>query len=354
MSEERKSASKFTLEEFPGYTCYLFQPDNYRVTFQQSAFDGRNVKLRYGHKYWFYAYQSECCILPSKFTTVSRYSSGVVFDDDVLLVHPDSKIPRTIISKGTVFNERGASVPSKIVIPDNYPNCLFNKHKYNGNVLLFVNHDAKLVFVVESYTSESSIGGSLQQWKSAFYDSPDIFESFSEFVDGFTMPYGVKLFMIAEGLTALDKALIWNMIPELCTVHELNVTTGDEELTVDMLYSAYMMLQSPDDQIVETAFNMLARSKFLPVKYVIRWLLKGNRQALYYRQKSTAFKWLYSQCCEHTSSLFLPDDTHKNTARELVRRITGGGIDYTEQGNMTVNDPKWLQDDRVRLLASKI
>ena len=351
---EAKRASRFTLEEFPGYTCYMFSPASYKVDFRQQSFDAGNVNIKFGRRYMFYCLDKECCILPNTVNNVGKYGSGMVFKDDTLLIHPDSKIPRTLVSKGKVFSERGTDIPTKIVVPDNYPQCVIDKKKHETHILLFVNDDAKLVFAVESYTSESSIGGSLAQWKSAFYASSEVFENFSEFVDGFTMPYGTRLYTIVEGLTELDKAIIWKRIPYQYLVHESNIVTGEDEPTVDMLYSVYMMLQSPDDQIVETAFNMLARSKFLPVKYIIKWLLNRDSRARYYCNKSTAFKWMYSQCCNWTSALFLPDAMHKKVAKGLIQRITNMGIDFDESGTMKVNDSKWLQQDNIRLLASKI
>lgn len=353
-NEFKKKCSQFTLEEFPGYTCYMFDPLNFSIDLRQESFDRRSVSFKWGINYGSRAFYKECCVIPNKINTISPFGPGVNFDDDVLLIHSDSGVPRSLITKGTVYNERGTSVPTKVVVPDNYPHCVLSKSRYESGIVFMVNDSAKLVFALSSYTTESAIGGSLMQWKAALWDSPDIFENFNEYIDGFTMPFGTRLFSVIQGLSDLDKALIWNMIPDHLILHENNLCIGSEEPTVDMLYSAYMMMQSPDNQIVETAFNMLARSKFISVKYIIRWLVRGNQLARWYRNKSTAFKWLYTQCCDRTSSMFLPNEIHKKTAIELIRRITSNGIDFDQDGTMKVNDPKWLQDDKIRLLASKI
>lgn len=353
-SEERKRCSTITLEEFPGYTCYLFAPISFNTDFRQEFFDKRSVSLKYANNYMSAMNTSECCVIPNRLTTISKFGPGACYSNDILLIHPKSGIPRTLTSFGTVYNERGTSTPTKIVVPDNYPNCMLRNWAHDSCMLLFVNDDAKLVFAVTSYTTESAIGGSLSQWKSAFYDSPEIFSDFSEFIDGFTMPFGTKLFTIICGLSDLDKALIWGTIPSECIIHEYNIPVGIEPLTVDMLYSAYTMMQSPDNQIVETAFNMLARSKYAPLKYLIKWLLNRNSAAMRYRNKSTAFKWMYSQCCENTGALLLPNEHYKKVATELIRKITNNGIDFDPDGTMKVNEPKWLQDDKIRSLASKI
>lgn len=353
-NEFKKKCSQFTLEEFPGYTCYIFEPVTYSTDFRQESFDRRSVSLKYGINFGSRAFYKECCVIPNKLTAITPYGPGVNFKDDVLLIHPDSGVPRSLITKGTVYNERGTSTPTKVVVPSNYPQCILSKSRKEPSVLFMVNDNAKLVFAISSYTSESLIGGSLMQWKAALWDSPDVFESFNEYIDGFTMPFGTRLFTVIQGISDLDKVLMWNMIPDWCILHEDNLCIGSDEPTVDMLYSAYMMLQSPDSQIVETAFNMLARSKFQSVRYIIRWLLRGNQRARWYRNKSTTFKWMYTQCCDRTSSMFLPNEVHKKTAVELVRKITNNGIDFDQDGTMKVNDPKWLQDDKIRLLASKI
>lgn len=353
-NEPKKKFSAFTLEEFPGYTCYIFDPVRYGISLRQEDFDKGAVSFKYGINYESGAFYKECSIIPNNVKSITPYGSAVNTKDDVLLIHPDSSVPRTLITKGKVYNERSPFVPTKVVVPNNYPQCVLSKSRSEPGVLFMINDSAKLLFALSSYTVESAIGGSLGQWREALRNSSDISASFNEYIDGFTMPFGTRLFTVIQELTDLDKVLIYGTLPDSVILHEDNLCVGSDEPTVDMLYSAYMMLQSPDSQIVETAFNMLARSKFKPVKYIIRWLLHKNKDAKEYRNKSIAFKWMYTQCCNRTSSMFLPDETHKGMAMDLIRKITNNGIDFDQNGTMKVNESKWLQDDKIRLLASKI
>mgnify|MGYP003300845596 CR=1 FL=1 len=354
MSEIAETNKKL-LNSYPDYKCYALEvKGNGRAT--QGNFDQNKVSISWLWSFDYHWYDGVGVLIPTE-VSLSVIPHGTIGQDDHLLIHPDVKVPKKLISCGTPINDKSTDLPSKLVIPEDFPSYLLNKYRALSDVVLLVNEDAKIVFFVHCYVwLNETIGGNPHQWVNTLVKEPSLYREFGEELRNFTMPYGVQRFTAFFKMTELDAAITSGMIPKEVLVAADDVQTGSEPLTVDMLYSTYMMLQSPDDQIVETAFNLLAQSKFGLNKAVIKWLLKPYRRtARCYKSKSTAFAWLYNRCqCYNNSTIVFNNYQNTVLAKDLIRRITNRGIDWNPEGVLVVNNSDWLNDNHLRELIQAV
>lgn len=343
MSVDVKENNRVEIADFEDYKWYL-------ISFEcpiPSEEDFNNGNVRFEFEYGFPNHMDKLKII--RRTYISKniagcYSTG---SDDVLLVHPGCSIPRSLITYSKVYNEKSPEVPTKIVIPTNFP-----KIRWGRSSILFMNDSAKIGFLANVYGN--NVNGTVQQVKESLLKSMDIVSKFGqEIIEGMELPFGTEVFgsTRASLFTDIDLALIYGMFPKSIVVREENVMVGSEPVTVDLLYSCYKMLQSPDRQIRETALNMLARSKFNNWKPLIAWVLGSSAYDVhYYGSRSTAFRWLRDRCGYSTNPRFTLE-AQKAAARELLTRITDGDL-YWDNDVFTVKDAKWLEYQYIRGLAT--
>lgn len=346
---ELKNRNRIKITEFPDYECYLLRCKN-GVTPSQQSFDNFKVGLEYYTDCG--SYKND---VGSIITTQNTFVAEKFFtsDSDCYVFHPNCKIPRSLISKGKVITDKSPEVPNTIVVPKNYPYGT-TEYPIMEKAILLINDEAKILFIVGCYAYGGDvIGGKLHQWLAAL-KTTQLIEDFGNSLVGFRLLYDVAPVKLYLDLTELDRALLQRLIPEKIIIDESNLETGTEELTDDTLYSCYMMLNSPDDQIVETAFNLLARSKFKSCKNIIGWMLNEVRnKAVHYKSKSTAFRWMFNCCDKGRYGKFQPWSEERAIARRLAERITNGGIEYDDEGRLIVHNTDCIKDAHFREFVSK-
>ena len=336
-----KDYNRTTLDEFPGYDCYYIVDCDGAWGLGKSFTKTDPIRFRYYTRYGWFQSMNNChsIIKKSEIPNVICGTSDIK-DTDTFIVHPDCIVPRTLVTVGKVLNDKSPEVPTKFIIPYNYYDTI------NGySCVLMVNHNAKIVFMVITECDDGNIRGTWQEWQNALHISSDLVQTFTpEELSGFTMPYGTSVFLVAN-LHDCDIALAQGRIPADKVVCETKLTTGTKLLDVNILYSCYKMLNSTDNQIVESACNMLARNRFDSVDAIVGWLLRTYRSKIrYYRSKSTAFRWCWSRCYNKYK---MTTPKMKQDAKELVIRITNNEIHWND-GTMVVSKAQWFEDPPIR------
>lgn len=343
----RQEYNKTWLSDFPEYTAYYIVENDGEWGLSKHKQKTNPIFFRYYCKYYRYPSMVHShSLLLKKNIPFFVSSTGEVTESDRLLIHPDCSVPRTLISVGKVLNDKSPDTPTKLVIPYNYIGNM------NGTpCVLMVNHDAKLVFIIVTKVDEGGLGWTEQEWLDGLLISPELTADFSrDELTGMTMPYGKSVFLLAN-LTDYDTAIAQALIPQDMIVAETKLITGEDPLTVDILYSCYKMLDSSDNQIVESACNMLARNRFIHVEPIVGWLLRTYRSKIsYYRSKSTAFRWLWFMCI-NSYKLSTPDA--KAMAKELIIKVTNNGIHW-DGNTMVVTQAKWFDYPHVRKFVDSI
>jgi hypothetical protein len=343
----RQGYNKTWLSDFPEYTAYYIVENDGEWGLSKNKQITNQIFFRYYCKYGRYqsmAYSHN--LLLKKNIPFFVSSTCEVTESDRLLIHPDCSVPRTLISVGKVLSDKSPDTPTKLVIPYNYMNNL------NGiQCVLMVNHDAKLVFIIVTRVDEVGLGWTEQEWLNGLLISPELTADFShDELSGMTMPYGKSVFLLSN-FDDYDSVIAQAMIPQDMIITETKLITGEDPLTVDILYSCYKMLDSSDNQIVESACNMLARNRFNHVKTIVRWLLRTYKSKIsYYRSKSTAFRWLWFMCI-NCYKLSTPDI--KAMAKELIIKITNNGIHW-DGSTMVATQSKWFDYPHVRIFVDAI
>lgn len=341
--------NKLNLSAYPDYNCFALDvKGNYRPT--QDRFDNGVISISWMWSWsnpWNLWYSGTGIVVP-KGSMHSQLSTCLHIEQkDNLVIHPSVCVPKKLISRGTPINDKSVDVPTKIVIPQNFWPYVHNKYHSITNAVILVNEVIKTVFIVDAYVYGSEkVGGTEQQWVLSIVKNTQLYKEFGDALLDFKMPYGTKEFSVFFNMSGLDATIASGMLPKNVVAYDIDLETGIEPITVDLLYSVYMMLESPDNQIVETAYNMLAQSKFNERKELIRWILKPyRRNASAYRNKSTAFRWLYDSCeCYSRSSTTINAYDNRKMAKELLNKITKGDIYWDNDNNMVTADPKWLED----------
>lgn len=347
--------SKIEIEEFIDYDCFLLSANKALV---QENFNSRTTWFKYYvDQYRYNGLNATFSMMPD-FTAMTIDVSHCfnVFDNDRLLVHPGCTIPRKLISKGTVINDKSIEAPNKFVIPDRYKDYLYAACGNRYPVIFMVNEAIKTVFaVVPGTLKQPNIGGSFEQWKETLKRSSQLAAEYGHYLDEFEMPFGNKLHLIVGNALDIDKFLLNGGIPKHLVISENDVPTGSEEPNADLLAAAYNMLKSPDNQIVETALNMLAQSRFMRVRRLVGWILAPYcRKVRSYKNRSTSVAWLYLHCIEKLSpSLMFPSDEEKKLAQEFVTKITNNEVLWTETGSPVYGVGANLSDASLRELISK-
>jgi len=343
--------NKINISQFPDYNCYVLQVTVHPT---QENFDKNACGLQYYANFRSWLLNcSEYSILPRDYFSPAKYR---IDDNDLMLFHPSCRIPKKLIIKGKVITDKSPEVPNCVVTPlDYYSNYLYNKPSMACNIIT-VNYQERIVLVLHYYlTTNEQLGGTPRQWLDLIknpINTEHVKQDFGAIADGFVLYDGTRPQHLIGNLNDIDVALLSGMMPSKCVISESEIETGAEPITLDTLYSVYMMLKSPDDQVLETAFNWLANSRFMAVKNIIWWLLfPVKAKARSYKKHSTAFAWLYEVCRNRYSNLRLTQYKETDVARELIRKITNNGIDFQSDGSMIINNSSFLNDAQIRTLA---
>jgi hypothetical protein len=233
-----KDYSRTTLSAFPDYDAYLIVNTHGEYGFGGLYKDQILFKYycRYGRFRWLYDCHDliERSSLPNIICGTSEVSGS-----DTFIMHPDCIIPRSLVSVGKVLNEKSPETPTKLVVPYNYINSV-----HYETVSLMVNPIAKIVFIIVTKISEDDARGNEAEWLNGIVHSPDLYGTFSQAdLCDFTMPYGKSVFLLSK-FSDFDFALLQGCIPPDKVICETKLTTGNDPLTVDALYSCYKMLSS--------------------------------------------------------------------------------------------------------------
>lgn len=352
---DEANCNKTKLTAFPGYTCYLLDVKGcFRPT--QGSFDKDEVRVSWLWTWSNPYYTGTGTVIPKGSMNCQLSTCVCIKPEDNIIIHPSINVPKKLISCGTPINDKSTNVATKIVIPQDFWVYARSKYRSMVNVVILINESCKTVFAIDAYVYGSEkIGGTEPQWIRAMAKDPDLYQDFGTELYGFKMPYGTKEFSIFYNMSDIDIAIASGMLPKDVVVHETHIETGTEPVTVDLLYSVYMMLESPDTQIVETAYNMLAQSKFNERKELIRWILKPyRRNASAYKSKSTAFRWLYDSCDCYNRCVTTLCYSNQKMAKELINRITKGDIHWDDEDNMISANPKWFADSHLRELIQAV
>lgn len=348
--------NKLDLSAYPDYNCFALDvKGNYRPT--QDRFDNGKVSIAWMWSWKNPWYSGTGTVIPKGSMHHQLSTCLRIEQKDNLVIHPSVCVPKKLISRGTPINDKSVDVPTKMVIPQDFWTYAHNKYRCLTNAVILVNETTKTVFVVDAYVySSEKVGGTEQQWVLSIAKNTQLYQEFGDALLDFKMPYGTKEFSIFFKMSELDAAIASGMLPKNVVAYDTDLETGTEPVTIDLLYSVYMMLESPDNQIVETAYNMLAQSKFNGRKELIRWILEPyRRNASAYRSRSTAFRWLYDSCeCYSRSSTTINGYDNRKMAKELLNKITKGDIYWNNDDNMVTADPKWLADSHLRDLIRAV
>lgn len=352
---EYKNSNKIMIDAYPDYECYALWAN---LPPTQEYFDRNELKFSYYHEgtYRPRNFNFPFALLDKDaadgINTVGCYS---VSDDDRMLIHPKCRIPRKLISKGKVINEKSVETPNKIVVPSNYQRYL-NQQTMRFHAVLMVNESAKIVLAVfRTLGINDTLGGTEAQWKCALRGSSKIYPDFGVYVNGFTMPLGVKQYALMSNLCEMDKLLLSEMFPKSHIISETDVPTGKDEPTADMLYSVYNMLKSPDEQIKITAVNMLAQSRFREVRHLVGWVLRRHERFVRMcRSKSTSVAWLYDNCVvSRHEQLALTTCHERELARAFVTKLTDNQVLWSPDGKPIYGLSANLSDASLRELLGK-
>lgn len=336
--------SRVSLNDFPGYDAYCIT--HLDGTYGLRSINNDPILFRYYCRYHRYPWLNDHHGLIKEANCPSIIcGTSTVSESDCLIIHPNCTVPRSLISVGKVLNEKSPETQTKLVVPCDYTTTLSGVW-----VVPIVNHDAKIVFLVVTDIDEGDMRGTEIDWLNALPKSPELANSFPQDVlCSFTMPYGKSVFMFGN-FNEIDIALLNGLIHSDMVVCENRLTTGTKPLTVDVLYSCYKMLNSSDNQIVESACNMLARNRFSDVDALVGWILRTYKRKIgYYRNKSTAFRWLWSMCLNQ----YMIPSHMKQTGKELVLKITNNEI-YWDSNTMVVTKASWFDDSSIRALVDLI
>ena len=350
-----RETNRITINAFPDYECILLWSPQPLI---QEMVSAGKVAFRYYHESdWRDRQLSKpFAILPDILEHLANITGCFsVNETDGLLVHPKCKIPRKLISKGKVISSKSVDFPDKIVVPNDYEYYI-SRQTNSYNCVFMVNEEAKIVFaIVRTLLEREKLGGTEAQWKAALQASYKLFPDFGPLFNGFTMPLGIKQYCIVNGLEEIDEMLLSGMFPKDRVISEAEVPTGKDEPTVDMLYSVYNMLKSPDEQIKLTAVNMLAQSYFYNVKHLVGWILRNHHKfVLSCRSRSTSIAWLYDNCVvSKHETLQLPSYYEKSVAQKLITRISNDAILWDPNGKAIYGLSADMSDPKFRELVGK-
>lgn len=344
-----KEYNETYLDDFPGYKCYYISAVNGDYSLTKVSGNTEPIVFRYTNKYYRPSYVfTNHQVIDNRLIPSILCGDDDITDSDAFIVHPNCIIPRTLISKGKVLNDKSPEVPTKIVIPYGYLNSVGT----GQHCILAVNDFDKLIFLITVYYATSNDYRDCEAtWLDAIRNSPELVGDFGyDKLSRVSFPYGRNRFRVTN-VEPLDYALLTGSIPPENVVCENRLHTGTEKLSADMLYSCFKMLYSVDTQITETACNMLARSDFSNVESVVYWLLYTYRSKIsYYKSKSTAFKWLWFMCFKQF---------HRSTpvgleiAKQLLVRLTDNKVKF-DDCRVVITDSDCLEFNHIRRLVSLI
>ena len=330
------SKSRVKLDIFPDYTCCFYHSS---LNFSKEMYDvcvtpTIVVYNQYGG--WddkLYRLIPEERLNSSGLRIRAR---GTLEEGDRLLLHPKCDIPAlSISSKYKVISSRSDTVANKIVVPYRRPQPW---NTIGGCIIPFINHKDKVILLV-----------GMGRWFTETDLTPteaEIFLSMSRIdisVGGFKALDQEKLKMYRlTDMDAISYALMSGMIPRDKVISDMDVPVKGDPITKELIYNAYKLLNSSDNQLRETACMTLAQHNCKGYEELIGWLLWVYRKQLYgLKARNAAFRWLTICCDEYyvRQGQFYQYKSNE-AAKWFVEQLTGGKIHWNEDGAMVVEDKR--------------
>lgn len=357
----REERSRVNIIGYEDYTCHILSPISYNnttATITAAAFQQDAIRFAYS-PYYCGSYNNSgrtVCLIPYD----AQYKAIVpkcytTEPDDRLMFHPRSKFPRSMLSNAKVYTERSPELATLLVVPFDYPNVLYGANIwFDGPVIGLISDKYKRILMVRSSTYGQTQGKNICEWRRALSNSTDITSEIGTDFSDYEFMDNMDEYTMVEGLSELDFALLTGMIPKEKMISDISLKAGTKKLDVDGLVSVYSMLESCDEHLRDTAFQLLAQSDISGLRGIVYWLLKPYKRDAYpYKQRSSAFAWVM-ETCFRTNSLNFFGFNEKETAKKMFEKITKGDVCWDEAGQVVVKDPKWLNNHWNRKLIEAV
>lgn len=341
--------------QYQDYECFAL---DCTTSATQEKFDVDGVRFRF-ETHYLHSWWEGISYLIRKDSNFRFYTPHnlPVEENDRILFHPKCKFPKSILRTGKSYTSKSPDLPTRVAVPLNFPLCSIRATR--SEIVLMINENTKTLLLIDSNTYGNDVGGTEEQWKHSLQMSRELYSDIED-LEHFELVDGTNLYTCIWGLTDLDYAILTEMIPKDIVVREDILEVGADELSVDDLLSCFSLMQSSDDNIVETAFQMLAHHKFNNRTGIIYWMIRNfgaEDLAFRYKQKSSAFSWLmrvvYDRHNHCTNTPKLRGIGEREAAKQIVTRLSNGGISWNDQDEMVVTDFSWAgSNSNLRLLKA--